>query len=226
MRNISVNCKSSCCHKIDCQWHLLSPTPQFDYSIKACLPISPRKRRKCGQNYILPANWVIRDRDHNGKLGERSLCPQSMFNELCNSLKLYIRYCLYKFLEDSCRCFWFLSPSSILFSGLPRSMPNADQNPGIDPKYLSMPTIANQCQLIGNDRYWSWDQCHNFNRHWWTLIGIGQWSRESPICVSVQGVLYFGEVKLSATKYTKKNVTLYQLDISMSYCCDSWQLFL
>ena len=92
LRNISLHWKSSCCHKIDCMWHLLSTAAQFDYSIKPCLAISHCKRRKCGQNYIFPANWVIRDRDHNGKLAGRSLYPQSMFNELCKWLKLYIRY--------------------------------------------------------------------------------------------------------------------------------------
>ena len=34
-------------------------------------------------------------------------------------------------------------------------MPNADQNPGIDPKYLSMQIIADQCWLIGIARQWS-----------------------------------------------------------------------
>ncbi len=40
-------------------------------------------------------------------------------------------------------------------------MHNADQNHGIDPKYLSMPIIANQCQsinariLIGIDWHWA-----------------------------------------------------------------------
>ncbi len=46
-------------------------------------------------------------------------------------------------------------------SGLPQSMPNADQNHSIDPECLSMPIIADQ--LIGIDRHW--DQCQNFDRH-------------------------------------------------------------
>ncbi len=49
--------------------------------------------------------------------------------------------------------------------GLPRSMPNADQSHGIDPKCLSM--------LIGID--WHWDQCQNFDRHW-SALGIDRGS--------------------------------------------------
>ena len=52
-------------------------------------------------------------------------------------------------------------------SGLPRSMPNADQ-----------------CR----SKFWHWsqcrlrdisDQCHDFDRHWSALISIGHWSGES-----------------------------------------------
>ena len=47
-------------------------------------------------------------------------------------------------------------------------MPNADQNPGIDPKYLSMPIIADHWSpMISIDRHW--DQCCNFDRHWSAL---------------------------------------------------------
>ncbi len=36
----------------------------------------------------------------------------------------------------------------LLYTGLVRSMPNADQNHGIDPKCLSMPLNADQFQSI------------------------------------------------------------------------------
>ncbi len=70
-----------------------------------------------------------------------------------------------------------------LNSGLPRSMPNADQNSGIDPNvdhFRSM--LINSSQLIRIDWQWSalrgiWDQCHDFDQHW-SALGI---DRESIV---------------------------------------------
>ncbi len=77
---------------------------------------------------------------------------------------------------------------------------NVDQNSSIDPnvdQFRSMPINSDQCRLIGIERNWSeligidrqWsalrdisDQCHDFDRHWLALVGIGHWSR---------GVLWF-----------------------------------
>ena len=88
-------------------------------------------------------------------------------------------------------------------SRLPQSMHNADQNQGIDPKFLSLPIIVHQCRInaacSGIDQHWSeliridqnwsemtgidrhWDQCQNFDQHWLTLLDIGHSSSESRI---------------------------------------------
>ena len=42
------------------------------------------------------------------------------------------------------RSFYYRILVHALITGLPRSMPNADQNHGIDPKCLSMPINADQ----------------------------------------------------------------------------------
>ena len=66
----------------------------------------------------------------------------------------------------------------IAYTRLPRSIPNADQNPGIDLKYLSMPIIADQflsiifdSALISIDRNWS--ELIGINKQWLESIGIG-----------------------------------------------------
>ncbi len=64
----------------------------------------------------------------------------------------------------------FILNQLCILSRLSQSMPNANHNHGIDPKYLSMPTIADQFQSIesiGIDAA--------------ILIGIGHWLRESCI---------------------------------------------
>ena len=72
---------------------------------------------------------------------------------------------------------WINLLSAISHFVIPRSMPNADQNHGIDPKCLSMPINSSQCreESIGIDHYWSKSIDIGINAR--ILIGIDQnWS--------------------------------------------------
>ncbi len=75
----------------------------------------------------------------------------------------------------------FCRQFNVQSSGLPRSMPNADQCRSQSWHWSEMSLNADHCRnwsaLIGIDRHW--DQCQDFDRHWSALIGIGHWSRES-----------------------------------------------
>ena len=74
----------------------------------------------------------------------------------------------------------WISLAPIWFSGLPRSLPNADQYRSKS-KYWSVMPI-NSCQFLSMliYRQWStlrgidrrWDQWHNFDWYWLALIGI------------------------------------------------------
>ncbi len=58
----------------------------------------------------------------------------------------------------------------IVNTGLPWSSTNPDQNPGTDPKYCSMPTIADQVQWIPNNA----DQWEELIGNVQQMIGIDQ----------------------------------------------------
>ncbi len=107
-------------------------------------------------------------------------------------------------IQCTCSCFRILGKSLLGSprSGLPRSMPNADQCRLKFWHGSQMSINSNWSPLIGNDRHWEAFQINamiliGIDWHWLALIGIGHWSAlgidrgSLARCLSVRYIRYF-----------------------------------
>ena len=104
------------------------------------------------------------------------------------------------------------------YTGLPRSMTNADQNHGIDQKCLSMPIDSDQSDI---DRHWS--ELISIDQHWSELIDIGINARIS-ICIGNidQRSLEYNIGKAEIELYVYSNYSPFQVAMDIHYA-KTWQ---